>query len=401
MNVKLQATWNVAFSWLCSRCMMADNTMLTVESIKKEAQSCNMQWSEIANSAVTEWFATLAKAKGTCPEFILVGVLPTVSALMGNTTVQIFDGYEERVNLYMLGLGGPSTGKTQSHRTCIIEPILNYLEGKTGGTELLLEDASSNGLFRFFTRSTDRVAISAIDECQDWFREVLGMKGSSTAPSMKRLLQCYDGSHWYETKGNSNKRIGVSSAALALSCFTQPDAFLKSIMPRMVANDNGLLDRFLICIPPTEPTSLETRRDSSAELKDTNLSSFDRIYEQIFSTHRKADKVKYELSAEALDIYVKHIGESNCGNGKGNTKDEKNIVRIAAVIHVLFTLIDQALSKTTGVVPVQINRHVINAAISLALYFEKQRAIIRQVIFVNLKILFYRLLALHMSTNRI
>lgn len=375
--------------------------MLTVESIKKEAQSCNMQWSEIANSAVTEWFATLAKAKGTCPEFILVGVLPTVSALMGNTTVQIFDGYEERVNLYMLGLGGPSTCKAQSHRTCIIEPILNYLEGKTGGTELLLEDASSNGLFRFFTRSTDRVAISAIDECQDWFREVLGMKGSSTAPSMKRLLQCYDGSHWYETKGNSNKRIGVSSAALALSCFTQPDAFLKSIMPRMVANDNGLLDRFLICIPPTEPTSLETRRDSSAELKDTNLSSFDRIYEQIFSTHRKADKVKYELSAEALDIYVKHVGESNCGNGKGNTKDEKNIVRIAAVIHVLFTLIDQALSKTTGVVPVQINRHVINTAISLALYFEKQRAIIRQVIFVNLKILFYRLLALYMSTNRI
>ena len=321
---------------------------------------------------------------------------------MGNTTVQIFDGYEERVNLYMLGLGSPSTGKTQSHRTCIIEPILNYLEGKTGGTELLLEDASSNGLFRFFTRSTDRVAISAIDECQDWFREVIGMKGSSTAPSMKRLLQCsHDGSHWYETKGNSNKRIGVSSAALVLSCFTQPDAFLKSIMPRMVANDNGLLDRFLICIPPTEPTSLETCRDSSAELKDTNLSSFDRIYEQIFSTHRKADKVKYELSAEVLDIYVKHVGESNCGNGKGNTKDEKNIVRIAAVIHVLFTLIDQALSKTTGVVPVQINRHVINAAISLALYFEKQRAIIRQVIFVNLKILFYRLLALHMSTNRI
>ena len=73
--------------------------------------SLNMQWSEIANSAVTEWFATLAKAKGTCPEFILVGVLPTVSALMGNTTVQIFDGYEERVNLYMLGLGGPSTGR--------------------------------------------------------------------------------------------------------------------------------------------------------------------------------------------------------------------------------------------------------------------------------------------------
>lgn len=101
--------------------------MLTVESIKKEAQSCSIQWNEIANDVVGEWFSTLAKAKGTCREFILGSVLPTVSALMGNTTVRIFDGYEERVNLYMLG-----------HRTCIIEPILNYLEGKTGGTELLL-----------------------------------------------------------------------------------------------------------------------------------------------------------------------------------------------------------------------------------------------------------------------
>ena len=130
---------------------------MTVESIKKEAQSCSMQWNEIVNDVVTEWFLTLAKAKGTCREFILVSVLPTVSALMSNTTVQIFDGYEERVNLYMLGLSGPSMGKTQSHRTCIIEPILSYLEGKTGGTELLLEDASLNGLFRGFLRGPQTV----------------------------------------------------------------------------------------------------------------------------------------------------------------------------------------------------------------------------------------------------
>ena len=51
---------------------MAENTLLTVESIKKEAQSCSMQWNEIANDVVTEWFSTLAKAKGTCREFILL-----------------------------------------------------------------------------------------------------------------------------------------------------------------------------------------------------------------------------------------------------------------------------------------------------------------------------------------
>jgi len=47
------------------------------------------------------------------------------------------------------------------------------------------------------------------------------------------------------------------------------------------------------------------------------------------------------------------MAESNNGNERGacseNTKDEKNIVRIAAMPHVLFILIDQVLTKTMGV----------------------------------------------------
>jgi len=47
------------------------------------------------------------------------------------------------------------------------------------------------------------------------------------------------------------------------------------------------------------------------------------------------------------------MAESNNGNGRGassgNTKDEKNIVRISAMPHVLFILIDQVLTKTMGV----------------------------------------------------
>lgn len=66
---------------------------------------------------------------------------------MGNTVVEIFEDYEERVNIYMLALGGPSTGKTQSHKNCETKPILHSLEGKVGG-ELLLEDATSKGLFK-------------------------------------------------------------------------------------------------------------------------------------------------------------------------------------------------------------------------------------------------------------
>ena len=84
----------------------------------------------------------------------------------------------------MLALGGPSTGKTQSHKNFVTQPILNSLEGKVGG-ELLLEDASSKGLFKFFTRSKNGVALCAIDVCQEWFKNVVCFKGSASAPSMK------------------------------------------------------------------------------------------------------------------------------------------------------------------------------------------------------------------------
>ena len=224
---------------------MATQEVVSIESIIKEAKDCSIPWGDVAPHKIDEWLTTFALAKGTCKEFILASSFPTVSALMGNSVVQIFDGFEERANLYMLALGGPSTGKTQSHKNCITEPILNNLETKTEA-ELLLEDATSKGLFNFYLRSKNRVALCAIDECHEWFKTVVGYKSASSAPSMKRLLQCYDGSHWYENKGNTNKRMGVPSAALALSCFTQPNAFLRLVMPKLVSNSNGLLDRFLV-----------------------------------------------------------------------------------------------------------------------------------------------------------
>lgn len=202
---------------------------------------------------------------------------------------------------------------------------------------------------------------------------------------MKRLLQCYDGCHWYETKGNSNKRVGVLSAALALSCFTQPESFLRSVMPRLVANKNGLLDRFLISLPATAPVALSTRMENSRTLKNSNLSSFGRIYDKICGKHNTGDQVKYSLSDEALDVYVRHMGErynsQEGAAGAANSKDDKNIVRLAAVMHVLFKVMEHALNQRTDDIPRKIRARTMNAAIALSNHFEKQRAILVQVRF--------------------
>lgn len=61
------------------------------------------------------------------------------------------------------------------------------LEGKVGG-EFLLEDVIFKGLFIFFFRSENRIVLCGIDECFEWFKEVVGLKRGVLALFMKRFL---------------------------------------------------------------------------------------------------------------------------------------------------------------------------------------------------------------------
>ena len=358
---------------------MAARGVVSVETIINEAKDCSVPWKDVSSEKIDEWLTTFALAKGTCKEFILASSFPAVIALMGNTVIQIFDGFEERANVCILAIGGPSSGKTQSHKNCVTEPILHNLETKTEA-ELVLEDATSKGLFNFYLRSKNRIALCAIDECHEWFKTVVGYKSTSSAPSMKRLLQCYDGSHWYENKGNTNKRTGVPSAALALTCFTQPDAFLRTVMPKLVSNSNRLLDRFLLCLPLVKSATISERIEASKKLKETNLTSLEKLYERIYAKHNNSDKVIYSLEEEALEIYVRHSQNNlSSDSSEGNAKNDKNIIRLVAIIHVFFNVLEQALDQRVQEVSTKISAQTLTAAIALAVYFETQRAILKHV----------------------
>ena len=60
--------------------------------------------------------------------------------------------------------------------------------------------------------------------------------------------------------------------------------------------------------------------------------------------------MKYCLSREALDVYASHMDDNQIQLGEaanGHSKDDKNIIRLVAVMHVLYTVIDQALNQRT------------------------------------------------------
>lgn len=64
----------------------------------------DIQWDEIALDAYL-------KSHSTSPELLFAGILACTNALTGNTTVKLFNSFQEKGNLLMLGLAPSRAGK--------------------------------------------------------------------------------------------------------------------------------------------------------------------------------------------------------------------------------------------------------------------------------------------------
>ena len=124
---------------------------------------------------------------------------------------------------------------------------------------------------------------------------------------------------------------------------------------------------------------MSERIEASKKIRETNLTSLEKLCERIYAKHNNSNKVIYSLE-EALEIYVFHSQNNlSSDSSEGNAKNDKNIIRLAAIIHVFFNVLEQALDQRVQEVSTKISAQTLTAAIALAGYFEKQRAILKQV----------------------
>ena len=125
--------------------------------------------------------------------------------------------------------------------------------------------------------------------------------------------------------------------------------------------------------------TISERIEASKKLKETNLTSLERIHERIYAKHNNSDKVIYSLEEEDLEIYVRNSQNNLSSDSlEGNGENDKNIIRLDAIIHVFFNVLEQALNQRVQENSTKISSQTLTAAIALPGYFEKQRAILKQ-----------------------
>ena len=123
----------------------------TIDDLVLKLTNVKLPWDEFCPNELTNWLNVFACSHGTTKELTLLGILPTVGALLGKTELKLFSTHKKRGKMYCIALAPSGAGKTPAAQISCSRPIINHLEVRTGDDKQILVDNSSvSGLFSYF-----------------------------------------------------------------------------------------------------------------------------------------------------------------------------------------------------------------------------------------------------------
>lgn len=180
----------------------------------------------------------------------------------------------------------------------------------------------------------------------------------------------------------------------------------------MVASQSGFDIRFLIAVLCPRAMTRKETQPFAEELGQTNLYNLNDLYKAIYDDHQHGDIV-YTLSDDALALYDQFDEEIcqklNSQWQKGQLlqsavateggKERRPVLRLAVVLHVIYSYIRRQLFHSYGPVPRVVSKPYMKYAINLMAYFQQQRKEIDKVKLTNpsFKIKFYHIMFISLT----
>lgn len=194
----------MATAYPSKRKRVSDVSSLATQ-VKKHGNEIPVPWDKIAPPQIAEWLDMYARANNTSRELLLASVLPTVASLMGPTTIKVECKLRpEHINLFMVCLSAPGSGKSPAFQNACSNPVRIHVE-EQNLTALFVDDFTEKGLFNQLKKSKGHKAIVGKEEVSQFFEQILGVKERSRL-DVERLIQLYDGATWVYTKGDKDAR---------------------------------------------------------------------------------------------------------------------------------------------------------------------------------------------------
>ena len=125
---------------------------------------------------------------------------------MGQTTIKVDCRLRpEQVNLFLICLSPPGSGKSPAFQNGCSQPIRLHVEEQKS-TNIFVDEFTEAGLFQQMKGAQGHKAIVGKEEASQFIDGILSGAREKSKIDVERLIQLYDGATWVYTKGNKSAR---------------------------------------------------------------------------------------------------------------------------------------------------------------------------------------------------
>lgn len=183
-----------------------------INEVAVKAAERTMEWDKIAPPYFTSWLDIFSKAHGAAKELMFMSILPSISALLGLSKLQMTPTYKENLSLFTLCICPPSGGKNQCFSSGCKQPVTTVEEKH--GKCLLLDKFTEAGL-RQHLMQNDGVALIMNEEMEDTLRHIQSERECGT------LCRLFDGDSVYTNNGSQGSRQTIEQTSVSIGGFMQ------------------------------------------------------------------------------------------------------------------------------------------------------------------------------------
>ena len=328
-------------------------------------------------SAVAEFLQNKAKSVGSSVGFSMPATLTTVCYILSTkgVKVKLTDTFCQSVNLYAILIGPPSTAKSPAMKEAVTMPLEEVLKDFN---KTVVSNITSSGLTKLLSKEGKCFICSP--EIFDVLNKFAKSDEENATGDMQLLCKMFSGEKCSYHFSTEQVREIAADTPFGILGSTQVSK-AAHLLCRM-DNGHGLVDRFLLAIPPAFRPLPEEEKECNRILQEGHLNSIGSIYEHILNLHN--DDITYYFEDDADDILEKlqyeHIQQINEALQNGDctpqTKKCDIIPRLAVGIHV-FQHVTKALLAGNEVQPVpqSIEKKTVERAIDYCSYLESQKEI--------------------------
>ncbi|RNA24789.1 hypothetical protein BpHYR1_001524 [Brachionus plicatilis] len=326
------------------------------ESIKIVRKCFGIQYPSIFDDQISNFLNSISTEHGTSTGFLLCPLITAISNLMGMSYVTALRSLKETCVLYTSLIGLASTGKSPAMK--IVKDAYRQVEKFSSvpyEKSKFINAATVEGLLRH-TKSLKYV-LSFFDEASTFFGAIAMYKGASSASYDRSVfLELYNGPDVYQ-RDISGERLVLENPRLNLCLLGHPSLFIGLVTNEAQQNDDGLIQRFLLCAP--DPGFIDWNTISNAGPKCCSLSV---IFYLILKSNEKP--IRYILDEEAnhefelifskYRKYVQHFHDKDgflsaiCG------KAASQVLRLSMIFHC-FEIVFNLLMKNISLDKFEIN----------------------------------------------